>query len=158
MNKIEELILALDIATKTGWAHGCGISGVQDFKLRRGDSPGMRLIYLRSWLNKFLDSTPTKLIIYEQAHHRGGAPTHVLHSMIGVVEVIAAEREIEITNRMSGEIKKHATGGGKATKAEMIEDAVVRWRKQFPDPSNPDDNQADALWLLDLAKKDYKHG
>jgi Holliday junction resolvasome RuvABC endonuclease subunit len=75
--------------------------------------------------------------------------------MIGIVEVIAAEREIEITNRMSGEIKKHATGGGKATKADMIEDAVVRWRKQFPDPSKPDDNQVDALWLLDLAKKEY---
>jgi Holliday junction resolvasome RuvABC endonuclease subunit len=115
----------------------------------------MRLIYLRSWLNKFLDDIPTELIIYEQAHHRGGAPTHVLHSMIGVVEIVAAEREIEITNRMSGEIKKHATGGGKATKAEMIEDAVVRWRKQFSNPQKADDNQADALWLLDLAKKEY---
>jgi Holliday junction resolvasome RuvABC endonuclease subunit len=155
MNVMRIPTLALDIATKTGWAHSCGISGVQDFKLRRGDSPGMRLIYLRSWLDRFLDETPTKLIGYEQAHHRGGAATHVLHSMIGIVEVIAAERDIEVTNRMSREIKKHATGGGKATKEDMIEDAVVRWRKQFPDPLNPDDNQADALWLLDLLKKEH---
>jgi Holliday junction resolvasome RuvABC endonuclease subunit len=139
-------ILALDLATRTGWAHSCGESGVQDFTARRGESPGMRWLALRAWLNRVLDMAPTDLIAYEQAHHRGGAATHCAHAMIGVVESVAAERHIEITNRHTGTIKKFAVGKGNADKKAVCDAAEARWSNVI------DDNHADALWLLELVK------
>lgn len=139
-------ILALDLATKTGWAHSSGASGVQDFAPRRGDSPGMRWIEFRAWLNRLLDSAPTDVIAYEQAHHRGGAATHVAHSLISAVEVIAAERGIEVTNRHTATIKKHALGSGRGDKADMM---IAACRRGW---SLTDDNECDAMWLLDLVR------
>ena len=44
-------ILALDLATLTGWASSVGrTSGVQVFDVRRGESPGMRFLRCRAWL------------------------------------------------------------------------------------------------------------
>lgn len=42
-------ILALDMATKTGWATNAGrTSGVQTFDVKRGESPGMRFLRCRA--------------------------------------------------------------------------------------------------------------
>ncbi len=143
-------MLALDLATKTGWAHTDGFSGVQAFTPRRGDSPGMRWLEFRAWLNRVLDTAPSDVIVYEQAHHRGGAPTHVAHALIGIVEEVAAQRNIDITNRNTSAIKKHATGKGNANKKEMVEAARAKWAEV------EDDNEADALWLLDLVTHELK--
>jgi len=136
--------LALDLATKTGWALSAGPSGTQDFSPRRGDSPGMRWIAFAGWLRRLLTDEPVDVIVYEQAHHRGGAATHVAHGLISHVERVAAELGIEVTSRHTASIKKHATGRGNSDKAAMVAAAQKRgW--------NPaDDNEADALWLLDL--------
>lgn len=144
-------VLALDLSTSgTGWAHTNGGSGVQSFKPRRGDSPGMRWLEFRAWLCRLLDSAPTDLIAYEQAHHRGGAATHVAHSLISCVETIAAERSIEVTNRHTASIKSHALQGAKApkgkTKLKMMQAAENRW----PHVDFLTDDQSDAVWLLDL--------
>jgi len=146
-------ILALDLATKTGWAHSSGPSGVQDFKPRRGDSKGMMWIEVKAWLRRFLDAEPTDVICYEQAHHRGGAATHSAHSLICCVEEVAAQREIEVTSRRAHDIKFHATGRRNASKGEMIAAAKARW----PETEIIDDNHADALWLLSLTRKEL-HG
>jgi len=140
-------VLALDLATLTGWAHSNGESGVQDFALRRGESPGMRFVKFRGWLNRFLDDIPTEIIAYEQAHHRGGAATHVLENFVGRVMEIAAERGLETMPRHTAEIKKHATGKGNANKPMMVAAAEARWWIDVID-----DNHADALWLLDLVQ------
>lgn len=140
-------ILSLDLGTKTGFAHSLGVSGVQDFTARRGDSPGMRWIEFRAWLCRLLDSAPADVVIYEQAHHRGGAATHVAHALIGVVEAVAAERSMQVTSRHTASIKKHALGKGNADKAAMFQAARQKWN----DRTLADDNEADALWLLDLA-------
>ena len=144
-------ILALDLATKTGWAHSGGGSGVQDFAPRRGDSPGMRWVEFQAWLRRILDSCPTDVIAYEQAHHRGGAATHVAHSLIGIVEKVAAERKIELTNRHSKTIKKYATGNGNASKEKMMEAGRKAFCQDFID-----DNECDACWLLELVVEDLK--
>lgn len=143
-------ILALDLATRTGWAHTCGESGVQDFSPRRGDSPGMKWLAVRAWLARIADMAPFDLIAYEQAHHRGGAATHSAHAMIGIIEAFAAERQIEITSRHTGTIKKYATGKGNADKAVMLEAARSRWGRVI------DDNHADALWLLSLVTSEME--
>lgn len=145
-------LLALDLANNVGWAHSDGASGVQNFSPRRGDSPGMRWIEFKAWLNRVLDVAPADVLIYEQAHHRGGAATHVAHGLISIVEAVAAERSIEVTNRHTATIKKHALGTGRGDKAAMVAAAKRRgWNPQT-------DDEADALWLLDLVKRELITG
>jgi len=141
-------ILALDLATKTGWAHSDGPSGVQSFALSRGESPGMRFLKFRGWLDRVATEAPFQVVAYEQPHLRGGHATEVLAGMVGILQAWAADHGIETVMRHSGEIKRHATGKGNANKDAMIETAKERgW-------SPEDDNEADALWLLDLMNKE----
>lgn len=140
-------ILALDLATKTGWAHSNGESGVQSFAPRRGDSPGMRYLELRAWLSRVYEFSPFDLIAYEMPHYRGGHATEVLAGMTATVQAWAAERKVETTVRHSSEIKKHALGKGRGSKSAM----VSACEKKFG-VKPIDDNHADALWLLDLVK------
>ena len=47
-------ILSLDLATAAGWASKIlgRRSGVIEFQLKRGESPGMRFLRCRAWLNE----------------------------------------------------------------------------------------------------------
>ena len=139
-------VLAMDLGDTAGYAHTCGVSGNWIYKKRRGDSPGLRFLKLRNWLERFLDNHKTSLIAYEQAHHRGGAATHVLHGYIATVEQVAAERNLELSARHSASIKKFATNNGRASKEEMIVAAL-----QFGGYPQ-DDNEADAICLLRLVE------
>lgn len=144
-------VLALDLATKTGWAHSDGASGVQSFRPRRGDSPGMRYLALRAWLSRMHDMSPFELIAYEQPHHRGGYPTEVLFGMVTTVQAWAAERGKETTARHSAEIKRHALGKGRGSKLAMM----MACEREFGiEPI--DNNQADALWLLSLIRSELE--
>ncbi len=91
-------ILGLDMATRTGWA--CNIhgrrSGVIEFAVKRGESPGMRFLRCRSWLNEMLKLLERiDLIAYEQAHHRGGAATACCVGLVTEVLAFAAEHDVE---------------------------------------------------------------
>jgi hypothetical protein len=72
-------ILSIDAATKTGWATNIlgRRSGITEFALKRGESPGMRFLRCRAWLNEMwkLLGGQIDVICYEQAHHRGGTAT-----------------------------------------------------------------------------------
>lgn len=146
-------ILAIDAATKTGYASNCFrkiTSGIMDFKAKRGDSPGVRFIKFKKWLNEIVKNSKPDVIIYEQAHHRGGHPTEVALGFVTVIKIIAAKNNCELTTVHTGELKKWATGNGRASKEEMIDAS----RKLGFEPV--DDNEADALlilhWFLDQFK------
>lgn len=142
-------ILALDMATKTGWATNINrISGIQVFDVKRGESPGMRFLRCRGWLNQMLDLLGAiDVIVYEQAHHRGGAATACCVGLISTVQAFAAEHAIELMAIHTGELKRWATGKGNAGKRLMIEAAKARgW-------SPSDDNEADAQLLLEHARE-----
>lgn len=132
-------ILALDLATKTGWC--CGKpSGVQTFDVKRGESPGMRFLRLTAWLEEMQKlSGPFDVISYEMAHHRGGAATQCCVGMTTHVLSFAAKHNIEVMPVHTATLKKWATGHGKASKEAMIEFA----RSKGYDPI--DDNEADAI-------------
>lgn len=154
-------ILALDLSVNcTGWAYsdsesGLKSSGIQSFKGRQGDSPGVRWIVFKVWLHRQVDSAESiDLFVYEQAHHQGRAATHCAYALISCVEEVAAKRGIEVTSRHSGTIKSHALKGrkGKRNKFAMVRAAAERW----PDMKILDDNHADALWLLDLVRSELE--
>ncbi|HEA68402.1 MAG TPA: hypothetical protein ENI07_16510, partial [Desulfobacterales bacterium] len=97
-------ILALDLATKTGYACRYDsptlanriISGVQVFDVKRGESPGVRFLRCRAWLNEMNDLVKPDIISYEQAHHRGGAATACGVGLVTVVLEFAALHKIEV--------------------------------------------------------------
>ena len=142
-------ILAIDPATKCGWAHVVGQSGTWDLSVRRDESAGMRLIRFEGKLTELRESVGVELVVFEAA--RNCAPRMqgalVVQSEIqGVLKVWCEKNKIEYRGFSPTEIKKHATGKGNANKDAMIKAAVAKWGDTIAD-----DNQADALWLLDLA-------
>ena len=149
------LVLALDPATKTGWAHSRGQSGVWDLSVRRDESGGMRLIRFEGKLNEILESVGIELVVYEAARH--GAPKMqgalvVQAEIQGVLKLWCERNAIEYRGFSPSEIKKHATGKGNSGKDLM----VSAGRRKWPEKNLEDDNQADALWLLDLAAESMK--
>jgi len=155
-------ILALDFGKVTGWGTyyppadrdpskgGIRDSGVQTFDLRRGESPGMRWLRFRAWLTEmehYMNSLsgPFNLIVYERAHHRGGAATAAGLGYQTEVESFAARIQAELMPVHSNTLKKWATGSGRAGKPEM-ENAA---RQRGFDPQ--DDNEADAILLREYA-------
>lgn len=154
-------VLALDLATHTGWAlrarDGSVTSGVQVFDLKRGESAGMRFLRFRRWLNEVLDTscgfTGAGVIAYEQAHHRGGHATAVGVGLTTIALEVAADRGLEVTSVHTATLKRHATGRGNAKKPDMVAAATARWPHvgRRLDPLGED--EADALcvlaWALD---------
>ena len=144
-------ILALDCGIRTGWAswsRGFMESGVQEFALQRGESPGMRFIRFRKWLVEMLKTTDAVVIAFEQAHHRGGYAVDLLVGMTTRIVEEAALRGIETAAVHSATLKKFATGSGRADKSAMMSAAEKRWGKR---PAT--DDEADALCLLAWAIK-----
>lgn len=157
-------VLALDLATSTGWAlrsrDGSITSGVQAFDLRRGESPGMRFLRFRRWLQEVLAlgqfgpaGAHPGVIACEQsiAVHRGGHAAAVAHGLQAITQTEAATLRVELTSIAPSSLKKHATGRGNAKKPDMIAAAEKRWAGTYSSPLQED--QADALcvlaWALD---------
>jgi Holliday junction resolvasome RuvABC endonuclease subunit len=153
------MILALDCASKTGWAilsDGKILeSGTEDFTKSRGESNGMMFIKFRVWLKKVLGAFPISLVVYEQSHHRGGAATEICVNLTGRVQELCSEHNIEYTTCHSGTLKKFATGSGTASKEDMIEIA----EKLIGGTGAlhlMDDNEADAINMAFWAYDNYK--
>lgn len=137
-------ILALDLGTLTGYAMTGSISGVWDFKPRRHEGGGMRYLRFRRMLDETHSSGALHAVYYEEVRrHIGTDAAHVYGGLLGQLSAWCEEKEIPYQGIPVGTIKKHATGKGNADKAMMIENAIGRgW-------APADDNEADALWLLD---------
>ena len=150
-------ILALDFATRTGWAYrGKGdiiSSGTWDFSIRKDESSGMRLIRFEA---KLLEMIPMlDIIAFEEVTAGVGKKINFdsikLQSKLqAIIERVVENREgIEYIGYNIQTIKKHALDGekGKRNKEAMMVSAEKNW----PEQEIADDNQADALWILDLA-------
>ena len=154
-NRIRRMkILALDPATKCGWAHSCGTSGTFDLRVKKDESSGMRLIRLEGKLDEIKESVGVDLVVFEA--QRGGLPGRmgalvVQAEIQGVLKRWCEASKIEYRGYSPGEIKKHATGKGNSGKDEMMAAAEIRW----PGKKFVDDNEVDALFLLDLAQQEY---
>ena len=138
----------MDIATVTGFATETA-SGVWDFnKMKRGDSYGMRLIRFKAALREIIELENIDIVVYERPAGQFKSSIIVASEMIGVLIALCEERGIQYTAYSATEIKKFATGKGNAKKQDMIDAAIALG-------FNPeDDNQADAIHLYNLAKKD----
>ena len=137
-------ILGLDLATRTGWAlcedGKITESGAVNFKVQRGESPGMRYLFLRRWLDR--NPLALNLTIYEDAHYRGGAATEVCVGMVTTVQEWCAARGVEHMKCHTQRLKKWFTGSGRASKADMMAEASRRTGRKVTD-----NDEADAIAL-----------
>lgn len=145
--KSNSRILALDPATKFGWAISTDIYGVWDLTTRRDQSQGFKLLRFRAMLDEVCKLNNVSTIAYEKPGGRNYAAL-VLHSkLVGEIEKYCEENDIEYKGYSAGDIKKFATGKGNSGKPAMIEAAQERLGYE-----GNDDNEADALWILELLK------
>lgn len=143
-------VLALDIATKTGWCT-CTTSGVWSLTPKKDESKNMRLIRFKAKLNEICEAEKIKLIVFELPAIHGKHPNFVGMEMVGVMKLVCGERNIDHTGYPPTVIQKFATGVGKGNKPRMIETCR---EKYGIDPV--DDNEADSVHLYHLAIKDLQ--
>lgn len=140
-------LLALDLGTKTGWAtsaNGVVASGTANFSATRWEGGGMRYLRFTRWLDE-IGRDGLSHIYYEQVRrHAGTDAAHVYGGLMATLTAWSELRGVPYAGVPVGTIKKHATGKGNANKAAMI--AAAEARGFAP----ADDNEADALALLDL--------
>jgi Holliday junction resolvasome RuvABC endonuclease subunit len=138
-------VLALDLGTKCGWAtytNGSIQCGTVKF------DAGNRFASFNDTLCAIHKDHPLSAIAYEHVHrHAGTQAAHVYGGFWGILSMFSGANVVPLIAIGVGTIKKHATGKGNASKDQMIAAATAKW----PDMAIPDDNAADALWILDWA-------
>jgi Holliday junction resolvasome RuvABC endonuclease subunit len=144
---VNPTFLALDPGTKCGWARsreGETTFGVWSLAPKDG-IVGSRYAALDAHLTRVHAQSALDIIAIEQAHHRGGRATEYALGYLAVVHLWAYRRAVEVVVAHASAVKRHATGHGDANKREMVAAAAARWNYCA------DDNEADALWILDWA-------
>lgn len=144
------IIMAIDPATRCGWALSTGEFGVWDLSVRRDESEGMKWLRFRAKLEEVHKLQPLNVIAYERpaGQHRGALIHHA--KLIAIIQLFCEESGIEYRGYSSTEIKKLATGKGNAGKQDVIAAA------QKLGYTTTDDNEADAIWLLRLIANDLQ--
>ena len=176
-------LLALDTATRTGWAMwqpDASIqyrhrSGVWDCSIRTqptkhlpADHPGRRFALFAQHVDEAIRVHDIDLIFYEMivgGPHAGGRAALIEKGLEATLlhYAYAGHFIVPCWPLAAGTIKKWATGSGLlgvTGKQEMVDAAYRAFRDQIflphaPTASAPwrwDDNQCDALWLLDLGR------
>ena len=142
-------ILALDLATKTGWAliddEGLFFGGTVHFKPdKKKNKQGKRYSDLQNFLSEVEGRFgKIDLVAYEDVkRHAGTIASHVYGGLKAHLFTWCDEREILYLGHGVEQIKKSFTGNGNASKLDMM---CAAKKKGF----HPvDDNHADAIALL----------
>src|SRR3954469_2186245 len=141
-------VLALDLATSTGWAlcsaSGQVISGTVSFRPSRYDGGGMRYLRFGAWLESMArDAAGIGVVHYEEVRrHLSTDAAHVHGGLLATLTSWCEQSSIPYQGVPVGTIKRHVTGKGNADKAAVI--AAIRARGFSP----IDHNEADALAIL----------
>lgn len=145
-------VLALDLATRTGWAllqpSGSVLSGAHRFG-RAGKGDRERLRAIEVWLPSFLPPIAQGAgdLVYELTGFRFRNSFRVSGHLEAFVLRAADAFQIPEAATFSylpTQVKKGATGAGTASKAQVVEAMRERWGL----PALDDEDEADALALL----------
>jgi hypothetical protein len=148
-------VLALDLATKTGWAYGQPDSVPKSGSLRfarEGASMAAHLVGCRKWLRDFIAVNATRLVVFEAPLTpdlmRGRTNIATIRLLIGlaaVVEECLYGRGIDVREARVSDVRAHFLGSNhrKRDAAKLAtKDVCTRLGWQAVD-----DNAADALAL-----------
>jgi len=148
----KEVILAIDQASKCGWALGKDIYGLWDLTTRKDEDMGMKLIRFKNKLKEVCTTEGVTIIVYERV--AGMHAASIIHAakMVAIIETFCTENNIRYTAFSAQEVKKFATGKGNANKEAMVKAAQEKYG--YP---GTDDNVADALHIWHLAEKTFNN-
>lgn len=143
-------ILCFDLGTKCGYAYQTEpstkiISGTKDFGTGKLYGGGMTFLNFKRWLNDFKSQIKSEIntVYYEDVKaHKGVYAAHKYGGFKAILTAWCEHHNIPYHGVGVGTIKKHITGKGNASKAEVIK-GVIRFGYQ-----PHDDNEADAIALL----------
>ncbi len=161
-----DFVLALDFATKTGWAWGSP-GGFIKAGVRRLSPPGSSaqetLLAWAEWLEELIEEKGPALIAYEHpiSHSVNVNGADLAKQLHGVLLLVAGRAGVPVRHLYPSALKKHFAGSGKASKKDMIAEARAFARGEL-DHIIKDDNEADALgmlsWALEVALEEVKNG
>lgn len=147
-----DVILALDLGTHTGWAlrlvSGVIVSGTNHYKPGRFEGAGMTFVRFDKWISDISGGcgAPLAAVVFEEVRaHAGTLAAQVYGGFLAHLTAWCERKQVPYLGVPVATIKRHATGKGNASKDEVI--AAMRKRGFQPG----DDNEADALALLDWA-------
>lgn len=142
-------ILAVDQASKCGWAISNEVYGLWDLSTRKDEDNGMKLIRFRNKLKEVCESEGVTMIVYERV--AGQHKSSIIHAakLVAIIETFCKDNGIHYASVSATEVKKYATGKGNANKEAMVEAS----RKYGYEGT--DDNVADALHIWNLAQENY---
>jgi len=144
-------ILALDLGTRTGWAvlprSGRIASDVNEFRPSRFEGAGMAFLRFEKFLTDLnRDAGPFDAVVFEEVRaHAGTLAAQVYGGFVAHLTAWCERNAVPYLGVPVATIKRHVTGKGNASKDEVVK--AVRARGHAP----KDDNEADALALLDWA-------
>lgn len=148
-------ILALDLATTTGWAlHAAGVltSGSQDFARYKGSSSraaehvGEPFAKFGRWVRERIrDDKPTVIVYERSGFFKSMAAVDTSKGLRGVLLAYAAAYGVRVECYAPSQVKLFWTGSGRAKKPEMIAATLARAGVRAVD-----DNESDAIALLEL--------
>lgn len=150
-------ILALDLASKTGWAHSNGASGVWDIRHQRDESSGMMLVRLEGKVRELYKSSPFNVIAVEGMNAGRGKNANfdavsLICKMIGVVEYLVEQNDdLELIAYNNQTIKSFALADAPTGTPRNKNSVIAAAKKRWPQVEIIDSNHADALWVLELA-------
>ena len=144
-------ILALDLGSRCGWAvlprSGRIASGVTEFRPGRFEGAGMAFLRFERFLADASETSgPFGVVVFEEVRaHAGTLAAQVYGGFLAHLTAWCERHAAPYLGVPVATIKRHVTGKGNASKEEVI--AAIRARGHSP----VDDNEADALALLDWA-------
>jgi len=153
------IYVGLDLATSTGWAvlgaNGEHLASGTWTLAQRGDSYGARWLRLRARLRETLDAfgDDDAAVGYEfvEQTHESRPAAIVYGGLVSAMTTLLDERGVPYVAQKVGDVKRHATGKGNASKDAVVAAAVERWDFE---PSSHD--EADALWIADVTRAEME--
>lgn len=147
-------VLSLDLSlTAAGWAKNeqvLATPGLYATGTLRSSASGVRR--LQDLLNKvILLARGIELVVIEGYSFASVHQAHQLGELGGVIRLGLSQLQIPVVEIAPSVLKKFATGVGNAKKESVLAEAIRRLGFE-----GSDHNQADALWLLQIALTHYQ--
>jgi crossover junction endodeoxyribonuclease RuvC len=147
MSASKPLLLAFDLGTKCGWAMGRAhddlSSGALNLAATRFSGGGIRFVRFRKELATMLHADVDQVVFEEVRRHAGVDAAHVYGGLLAILTSECEERNIPYEGIPVGTWKRHATGKGNASKAEIVRALQA---KGFT-PKTEDEADAIGIWL-----------
>ena len=146
------VILALDIATRTGWAASGGDGGVLDLSDDHNADYGRMGALIGDWLaDRIVTLQPARVVI--ERPYIGNAPAQVyrLHGLVWTAHMVCWRHGIPRQEIMPSAWRKSIHGSGKLTTAEAKRRAKA-WCAEHLGRRGLDDNEAEARCILAWAE------